>query len=266
MLDAPWNRVNALKIATFVHRGELLSCAGLFAGARVQAIFDTAAQGNFVSAEYARRIGLTVFAKNNTVAKAANGTSVAVVGTATGKLQLQGHTSRVQCCVADLGADFQLILGEPWLQQHEVSLHYESRTAVVGPAASRRITLRCAAPAGYAAVAEHTNGAEGPAGAPAIPQRGANAKVISPAKLQRMIRKEQIDHVLAVHLSKKEGAEEPVSGDEVPSIQRELLALVREYTPSVFRDFPLAYLLTEASLRSFGSLTVRKRPLGPSTA
>ncbi len=240
-----------------------MSCAGLFAGARVQAIFDTAAQGNFVSTEYARRIGLTVVANNNAVAKAVNGTRVAIVGTAIGKHRLQGHTSRVQCCVADLGADFQLIFGEPWLQQHEVSLHYDTRTAVVGHAASRRATLRCAESVGDAAVAEHVGGADVPAEAPAGPQ-STNAKVISAAKLQHMVRKEQISHVFAVHLSKEEGAEGPVSGDEVPSIQSELQALVREYTPSVFRDAPPPGLPPDRGIPQVIRLPDdTKAPLGP---
>ncbi len=51
-----------------------------------------------------------------------------------------------------------------------------------------------------------------------------------------MIRKNQVSHVFAVQLSKEEGSEGPVSGDEVPSIQSEMQALVREFTPSVFRD------------------------------
>lgn len=71
----------------------------LFVGAHVQAIFDMAVQGNFVSTEYACSIFLTVVTKENIVAKAANGNYFAVGGMATGKLRLQGRTSSaVLCC------------------------------------------------------------------------------------------------------------------------------------------------------------------------
>ncbi len=136
-----------------------MSCAGSFAGARVQAIFDTAAQDNFVSHSYAVRIGLTVTANDDKMATAANGTRVAVTGMASGRLRLPGHTSTVHCRVANLGADFELILGEPWLQRHKVALHNGTRTADIESGTSKRLTIQCGSLAGDVLTADCTESA-----------------------------------------------------------------------------------------------------------
>ncbi len=92
-----------------------MHCAGTFREVSVQALFDTAAQANFVSSVFLAKANIYMVPNdcNSTVATAANGTPVVVSGMVRCCMKLQGHTSTVVCRVADLDTSIPLILGEP---------------------------------------------------------------------------------------------------------------------------------------------------------
>ena len=103
-------------------------------GESVTALFDTAAQANFVSAAFLDKVGWQARVQPGcagTRATAANGTEVPVTGMATftllfdGRGPSRGHESRIECVVADLEAGYPLIIGEPWLKRFKARLSYQ---------------------------------------------------------------------------------------------------------------------------------------------
>ena len=223
--------------------GLFMQCSGFLAGARVQALFDTGAEQSFVSTSFLEKAGLgrKVLGKGSpAVATAANGSAVQIEGEVTCKLNLWGHVSKVRCLVADLGISHELILGQPWLQKQQAVLSYGSLQVAVGAIPSKRVVLQCnstelrgcdGTSSGNAQPATEIAGAADDRGA----EFGA-AQLISAVQCKRMIKKKQVDKVLAVQISREGNIVAGGPDLASDSLKAEMDALVHAFTPSVFRN------------------------------
>ena len=132
--DAPWLQLNATANSQADLDGKILmqfDCE--LSHIPAQALFDTAAQGIFLSKSWMDRCGLASRVQSGARATAtvANGEQVPILGTCTLFLKNQGFQGLVTCQVAHLGKGWDLILGEPWLLQHKVVLSYDRREAIL---------------------------------------------------------------------------------------------------------------------------------------
>jgi predicted aspartyl protease len=89
-------------------------------------LLDTGAGGIFISHEFARRAGIAILPSTGYSAAtcANNGTPVQIFGMAIVHLNLQSLHCKIRCLVADLGADHDVIIGEPWLREHRAGVSY----------------------------------------------------------------------------------------------------------------------------------------------
>jgi hypothetical protein len=85
-----------------------------------------ARRGTFISHKFALRAGIAVLPSTGySAATSANGTPVRIFGMAVVHLNLQSLHCKIRCLVADLGADHDVIIGEPWLREHRAVLSYD---------------------------------------------------------------------------------------------------------------------------------------------
>ena len=116
---------------------------GSLDGVRARVLLDTGAGGTFISQVFAKRSNIAVVPSEEcSAATTVNDSPVQVIGMAIVHLDLQVLHCTICCLVADLGTDWDLIVGEPWLKQHHVVLSYDKQDAVVTKG-SQSITLRC---------------------------------------------------------------------------------------------------------------------------
>jgi len=113
-------------------------------GAPAQVLFDSGAQGIFISRSYASQVGLRVETATSAPSKAtvANGADVAIHGVSVTHLSIQGFSCQVSCWVTDLDSGYDLILGEPWLHKYRAVLSYDDLDVVIRNG-RRKFVLRC---------------------------------------------------------------------------------------------------------------------------
>jgi hypothetical protein len=104
----------------------LMQFAGTVSGVVACVLLDTGAGGTFISHAFARRAGIAVLpATGYSAATSANGTPVQILGMAVVHLKLQSLHCKIRCLVADLDAEHDVIIGEPWLREHRAVLSYD---------------------------------------------------------------------------------------------------------------------------------------------
>ncbi len=87
-------------------------------------LVDSGATGPFMSPGYAARLGLRITRCSDTLTLA-DGSTAAIHGTCTAKLSLGPFSSRVKFMVAPLSKQFDIILGNSWLQHHKAVMDYK---------------------------------------------------------------------------------------------------------------------------------------------
>jgi hypothetical protein len=101
-------------------------------------LLDTSGSGTFISYKFARGVGIAVLPSNGySPATSANSTPVQNFGMAVVHLNLQSLHCKIRCLVADLGADHDVIIGEPWLREHHAGMI--TLTCMF----TRKLLLRC---------------------------------------------------------------------------------------------------------------------------
>jgi len=92
-------------------------------------IFDTGAlHQNYISHSFFSRLGIpiaTAMGKQR-AAKLPNGQVMTVHGTVELPVQLSEWRGKVECCVLEMDADFDLILGLPWHKENRPRVHWDS--------------------------------------------------------------------------------------------------------------------------------------------
>jgi Retroviral aspartyl protease len=91
-------------------------------------IFDTGAiHQNYISHSFFGRLGMPLAtAGKQQVAKLPNGQVMTVHGTVELPVQLSEWRGKVECCVLEMDADFDLILGLPWHKENRPQVHWDS--------------------------------------------------------------------------------------------------------------------------------------------
>jgi predicted aspartyl protease len=94
---------------------------GKAAGTEVDFLFDSGASTNYVSSAFAKMHGLTVKPSNINV-RLGTGDSVPAQGKCFVHIKLGDYQDRVECYVLDMVTDFQMILGDTWLNMVKAML------------------------------------------------------------------------------------------------------------------------------------------------
>ena len=122
--DPPWAQLDACTVQNSAD--SLAMCfSGTVSNASAQILLDTGAQGAFCSTHFAQRAGILQKLQPGppTVAHGVSG-PVKIIGEVRIRLSIQGFSAVTTLSVADLGNQWDVILGDPWLRQHKVSLNY----------------------------------------------------------------------------------------------------------------------------------------------
>ncbi len=164
---------------------------GSLSEACARVLLDTGAGGTFLSQAFAKRSNIAVVpSEGYSAATSANGSAVQVFGMAIVHRDLQGLHYTVRCLVADLGNDWDLIIGEPWLKQHHVVLSYDKLDAVVIKG-SQIITLRCGTSDGVDVGFDPNDPTAAAVG---------NVPVLSPVQMHRLLQ-QPCHRMFVVHVS-----------------------------------------------------------------
>lgn len=90
-----------------------------------QVLVDSGASAPFISPSFAARLGLRIRKQASDTVTLADGSRVAIQGTCVAKLTLGPFSSKLKCLVAPLSSQFDVILGNSWLQHHKAMLNYK---------------------------------------------------------------------------------------------------------------------------------------------
>jgi hypothetical protein len=114
---------------------------GKAAGREVDFLFDSGTSTNYVSSAFAKLHGLTVKPSNtNHNVQLGTGTSVSVQGECSVHIKLGKLSDKVDCYVLDMVTDFQMILGDTWLNMVKAVFDYDSKKCIIRKN-NRRFTL-----------------------------------------------------------------------------------------------------------------------------
>jgi RNase H-like domain found in reverse transcriptase/Reverse transcriptase (RNA-dependent DNA polymerase)/Integrase zinc binding domain/Chromo (CHRromatin Organisation MOdifier) domain/Retroviral aspartyl protease len=104
-------------------------------------LVDSGATAPFISPECVERLQLPVRrTKHNGVIRLADGTSVPSQGTCVATLTIGPFRSKIELIVAPLSQQFDVILGNSWLKQHEAMINYRDETVTL-TRGSRKFTI-----------------------------------------------------------------------------------------------------------------------------
>ena len=186
---------------------------GTLSGAPVNILIDSGAGENFLSTSYATRVGFALQPSTSTIT-IADGSIKIPVGVCRVRLAVQGYSAHISCTVTDLPHQFDMILGNSWLQSHRAVLDWNSHTCCIQRGA-RRYSLQCTNP---------SSAVEQPAITP-----GARTIPLTLAQVKRFLKKgcesfhinvkPSNDSALEVPLSPPSGNFAPRGPDEPDSVQ-----------------------------------------------
>jgi predicted aspartyl protease len=103
---------------------------GNAAGTEVDFLFDSGASTNYVSSAFAKMHGLTVKPSETNV-RLGTGTSVSAQGECAVHIKLGDYQDTVECYVLDMVTDFQMILGDTWLNMVKATFDYDSKKCII---------------------------------------------------------------------------------------------------------------------------------------
>jgi predicted aspartyl protease len=103
---------------------------GKAAGTKIDFLFDSGASINYVSSAFARMHGLTVKPSNTNV-RLGTGDSVPAQGKVFVHVKLGDYQDRVECYVLDIVTDFQIILGDTWLNMVKAIFDYDTEKCIM---------------------------------------------------------------------------------------------------------------------------------------
>ena len=105
-------------------------------------LIDTGAQDCFISQAFAAKAQLPVRTVRCLPVEMAAGATAEVLGKTSARLQFQSHASSpVFYVLRALPADYDLILGESWLKQHQATLSYDGVPACLVTKGNKRISV-----------------------------------------------------------------------------------------------------------------------------
>ena len=193
-------------------------------GMQGRALLDTGAAETYLSQDFALKHNIKfVPAPGYTAATSANGSAVTHFGVAAVNVQLQSLQCKVRCWVAELGPNWDLIIGEPWLSEHKAVLSYDKLDVVVQKS-GHLITLKCGTAGGLdPGLAADTN----------VDAIAGNVPILSALQMNKTMNKPGHQYfLLSVSAPEGSDAEEARSGAEAP----ELLKPVLDEFSDVFKD------------------------------
>jgi predicted aspartyl protease len=103
---------------------------GKAAGTKVDFLFDSGASTNYVSSAFAKMHGLTVKPSETNV-RLGTETSVSAQGECAMHIKLGDYQDRVECYILDMGTNFQMILGDTWLNMVKATFDYDSKKCII---------------------------------------------------------------------------------------------------------------------------------------
>ena len=104
--------------------------SGLASGASAKILLDTGASHCFIDQSFAEQNGLALH-PTRTKVQLADGSEASSLLKCHVKVHLSRHISEVSCYVLDMQQQYDLILGEDWLNKHRANLDYGSKTCSV---------------------------------------------------------------------------------------------------------------------------------------
>jgi hypothetical protein len=103
---------------------------GKSAGTEVDFLFDSGASTNYVSSAFARMHGLTVKPSDTNV-RLGTGNSVPAQGKCFVHIKLGDYQDRAECYILDMVTDFQIILGDRWLNTVKAIFDYDTKKCII---------------------------------------------------------------------------------------------------------------------------------------
>ena len=140
--DAPKSRIvlNAASRQTLT-----MQFPGKVGHTPAEILVDSGAGDSFISAEYAKKAGIRIEKAPGVQVTLPDGELSPVVGKCQVRVRIQAYQCLVTFLVTPLADHFDMILGEPWLLQHQAYLDYGSLCCVLRKG-RKRITLSCSKP------------------------------------------------------------------------------------------------------------------------
>ena len=120
--------------------GLTMQFLGIFFGIDGHILVDTAASHCYLSSSYVKRIGLHM-KENNGKVVLGNGLEVDMEGTVNVHVKIQQYQSQVSCLVIKLSDDFDLILGDDWLNKHIAHVDYDAKACILHKG-NKKITIQ----------------------------------------------------------------------------------------------------------------------------
>eukprot|EP00983_Pelagomonas_calceolata_P008572 280332-Pelagomonas_calceolata.AAC.1 len=119
----------------------VMTFQGLASGAPASILIDSGASRCFVDSTFAMHHG---FARHptKTSVKLADGTSASASMLTNVRVKFQGHISGISCFVLDMQQQYDVILGETWLQKTNAFLDYETKSCIVGNSQKQVLPVR----------------------------------------------------------------------------------------------------------------------------
>ena len=124
--DAPLPDLRAARISRSLADSDdlLMSYTGVVSGSAASVLIDTGASHAYLSNQFAQRCGLSVRPSEATVTLA-TGVVTPVIGTCSVLVRIGQYSERLSVYVADLASDWDLILGQSWLEPHHAVINFQ---------------------------------------------------------------------------------------------------------------------------------------------
>jgi hypothetical protein len=103
---------------------------GKAAGTEVDCLYDSGASTNYVSSAFAKLHGITVKPSDANV-RLGTGAIATVKDKCSVHIKLSDYQDKVECDVLDMVTDFQVILGDMWLNMVKATFNYASKKCVI---------------------------------------------------------------------------------------------------------------------------------------
>ena len=124
-------------------------------GCKAHVLFDTGAEGTqYLSVAFCRQNGILITSSDQPGSvTSVDGTSVAILGTASVRLKMQRYAEKLECLVIDMPEAYDMILGNDWLTAHDAVLYMRLGQASIkcpgsvrDPQSGQRVVLRSQPP------------------------------------------------------------------------------------------------------------------------
>jgi len=118
------------KLNSLEKKSPVMTFQGLASGALASILIDSGASHGFIDTTFAMHHG---FARHptKTSVKIADGTYASTTSVTNVRVKIQGHISEIPCYVIDMKQQYDVILGDTWLEKYDALLDYKTKQCIV---------------------------------------------------------------------------------------------------------------------------------------